>query len=173
MKRRDFLKLAGIGTVGAGLGSAAYRATGWWNQPSARGREILSADEVAITEAIVDAMFPGESMQPNGMPNGTDAGIVEHLDGYLAAIDAHSSRLMRLLLHLIDEGALVSDLTFRRFRYRSRKDRIAILKAWDNSEIVFRRKAFGGLKLILAGGYCTHETVLQVSGIHYTCGGAG
>jgi len=164
------LKLAGLGTLGAGLGSMAYRASGWWNQPSAEGREVLSATEVAITEAIADAMFPGVAAA-DGLPNGAETGVVTHLDGYLAAIDARSSRLMRLLLHAIDEAAVVSDLAFRRFRHRSREERIAILKAWDNSGIVVRRKAFRGLKLILAGGYCTDRRVLRATGIHYSCGG--
>lgn len=170
MRRRAFLKWAGIGTAGAGLGTTAYRVSGWWNQPSADAYRVLSADEAAITEAMADAMFPGDPGD-GGMPNGADAGVVAHLDGYLATIDQRSSRLMRMVLHLIDEAAMATDLTFRRFRHRKRHERIAILKAWDNSGIVFRRKAFRGLKLILAGGYCTNDGVLQATGIHYTCGG--
>ena len=169
MQRRDFLKLAGIGTLTAGLGSTAYKVSGWWNQPSAEGYEVLSAEEVAITAAIVDAMFPGEE-HPGGLPNGVEAGVVGHLDGYLGAIDERSSQLMRMLIHGIDEISTFSDLRFRRFRARPREQRIAILKAWDNSGIVLRRKAFRGLKLILAGGYCTNADVLRSTGIHYSCG---
>lgn len=171
MDRRTFLKLAGIGGATAGVGSAAMRVSSWWRQTSAAGFEVLSGTEVEIVRAMADAMFPGEEHTEDGLPNGAEAGVVEHLDQYLAAIDARSGNLLRMLIHLIDEAALVSDLRFRRFRYRPREQRIAILKAWDNSSIVFRRKAFRGLKIVLAGGYCNDPKVLAAAGIDYKCGG--
>lgn len=171
MNRRDFLKMAGVSGVAASLGSVIYRASHWWNQPSAASYDVLSREEVEIARAIGDALFPGEDYMQGGMPNGVDAGVVEHLDGYLAAVNPDSSRLLRLLFHAIDDVAILSDFGFTRFRNRPREERIAILKAWDNSKIAFRRKAFRGLKLILAGGFCSHPEVRQAIGMHFRCGG--
>lgn len=171
MNRRDFLKATGLGGLVIGLGSTAYRVLGWWNQPAGSGYGVLSRDEVEILEAVADAMFPGEEYQEGGMPNGVEAGVVAHVDSYLAAIDGQVSRLLRMLVHLIDSHAAISDFRLRRFRDRPRDERIAILKAWDNSSILARRKGFRGLKLVLAGGYCTHPDVLGASGIRFRCGG--
>ncbi len=173
MRRRSFLKMAGFGAVASSLGSMVYRASGWWNQPSSEHTEILSTEECEITSAIADAMFPGEDHLEGGMPNGAEVGVVEHLDGYLEAIDARSSRLMRLLLHLIDEMARPRGLRLRRFCERPRDERIAILKAWDHSSVMLRRQAFRSLKLIFAGSYCAHPEVLEAAGIEFRCGGLG
>lgn len=170
MRRRSFLKLAGLGTIVSGIGSMGYRVVDWWNQPTADGAAVLSSEERSIARAVADAMFPGEEFLDGGMPNGVDAGIVEDLDEYLAAIDQRSSRLLRMLLHLIDEMAIPRGLRFQRFRARSRDERIAILKTWDNSSLMVRRKAFRSLKLIMAGGYCNHEDVLEAAGIDFRCG---
>jgi len=170
MDRREFLKWTGLGSLGLAVGSAGYRVSTWWNQPTATGREVLSAGEVEIARALADAMFPGESVPAGGMPNGVDAGVVEHLDRYLAGIGDDPSRLMRLVLHAVDDAAIFSDLSFRRFRYRPRDERTEILRAWDHSRIVFRRKAFRGLKMVLAAGYCNHPEVLGAAEIQYGCG---
>lgn len=170
MDRRTFLKWTGLGSLGLTIGSAGYRASTWWNQPAAPGYEVLSDSEAEIARAIADAMFPGEESNPDGMPNGVEAGVVDHLDEYLATIDAKASRLLRLLLHAIDDVAILSDMQFRRFRFRPRSERADILRVWDQSTIVFRRKAFRGLKMVLAGGYCDHPQVLGAAGIQFGCG---
>jgi len=172
MDRRTFLKGTGLGSLGLTIGSAGYRVSMWWNQPAAPGYTVLSDSEAEIARAIVDAMFPGETSVPDGLPNGVEAGVVDHLDDYLATIDEDLSRLLRLLLHAIDDVALLSDLQFRRFRFRPRSERASILRAWDRSTIVFRRKAFRGLKMVLAGGYCEHPKVLKATGIEFGCGAA-
>ena len=165
--------MAGLSGAAVTLGSTAYRVSGWWNQPSADSFTVLSESEVEIAGAMADAMFPGEPYVDAGMPNGAEAGVVEHLDQYLGSVDAHSSRLLRLLIHAIDDAAVLSDFRLTRFRHRPREQRIAILKAWDNSQITFRRKAFRSVKLIMAGGYCSHAGVLGAAGIDYQCGGRG
>lgn len=173
MRRRSFLTLAGLGAVASGIGSLTYRISDWWDQPSTDHTEVLSEEECSIARAIADAMFPGEDLPAGGLPNGVEAGVVDHLDEYLATIDARSSRLLRTLLHIIDEFAIFRGLRFQPFRARSREERIEILKNWDTSPMMLRRKAFRSLKLVFAGGYCTDEQVLQAAGIDFRCGGVG
>lgn len=168
MNRRTFLMTSGVGTAGLLAGSAAYRVgTVWWDQTPAPSYEMLSVREANIAEAIVDAIFPGDAQ---GMPNGNEVGAVDVLDEYLSAIDEHTANLMRLLLHAIDETAVLSGLKMRRFHRRPRCERIDILNAWDTSRIAARREAFSALKLVLSMGYCESPQVMRAAGIDYDCG---
>lgn len=169
MDRRDFLKISGIGTLAAGLGATAYRVRDWIGQTPAESFEVLSREESDIARAMADAMFPGEPYLDGGLPNGVDAGVVDHLDSYLASIDERSSQLLRLLLHLVDDAAYLVGLGFEPFRQRNREERIGILRAWDQSSIPVRRKGFKGLKLVLAAGYCTNDRVLGAADIDFQC----
>lgn len=168
MNRRKFLQLGALSAAGALVGSAVYRVRwGWWDQAGDPGFEMLSPREAEIARALADAIFPGDS---RGMPNGVDVGVVQTLDDYLAAIPEQTANLLRLLLHAIDETALVSGLKMRRFHRRPRQERVAILNAWDTSRIRARREAFGGLKVILAMGYCESVEVIAAAGFDYQCG---
>lgn len=169
MNRRDFLKLSGIGTLMAGFGATLYRVKDWIGQRAADGYAVLSREEAAIAQSIADAMFPGEPYLDQGLPNGNDVGVVEHLDQYLASIDDRSSQLLRMLLHLVDDVSFLVGLGMAPFHERSRSERIEILRAWDNSSIAIRRKGFRGLKLVLAAGYCTNARVLEAADVDFQC----
>ena len=168
MNRRKFLITGGLSTVGVLAGSAIYRVRGvWWDQESSAQYSMLSPREAQIADAIADAMFPGDHL---GMPNGTEVGVVQTLDDYLAAINPHTANLLRLLLHAIDELAIVSGLSMTRFHRRSREKRKEILRAWDTSRVTARREAFFGLKIILCMGYCESPRVIRAAGWNYDCG---
>jgi hypothetical protein len=176
MERRDFLKIAGVGSVAAFVGAGVYRLTGWWRQPTASARKMLSRSEVSITEAILDAMFPGDSeAYPSAerLPNGCDTDALSHFDRYLARLDQRSANLMRLLLHAIDEVAFFRGLKLHRFRRRTRDERIRILKNWDESNLGVRRSAFRAMKMALAGGYLNDPQVKLAADISFGCGQGG
>ncbi len=155
--------------MGLAVGSLAGRiGLSWWDQKSAGDYRVLSPLEGRISRAIADAMFPGDHL---GMPPAEDVDVVDTLDTYLAAIPPHKANLLRLLLHAIDEMAVVSDFGLTRFHRRPRPERIEILNAWDDSRIGARREAFEGLKLIMAMGYCESPEVIEAAGIDYECGG--
>ncbi len=168
MNRRTFLVAGGLSTLGVMAGSAVYRVRSvWWDQETAGDYQMLSRREAEIAEAMADAMFPGDN---RGMPNGTEVAVVETFDDYLAAINPHTANLLRLLLHTIDEMAVVSGLSMTRFHRRPRQERIDILNAWDTSKIGVRREVFQGLKIIFAMGYCESPAVIRAAGIDYECG---
>lgn len=171
MNRRKFLKLAGIGTAAATLGSVAFRLGYWWDQAPAADYQVLSREEAAITASIADALFPGDAGSPP-MPNGVDAGVVEGFDRYLAGIDQTSSDGLRLIVHAIDDMAIPVGLGMTRFHKRPRDERIEILHAWDTSGLLLRRSGFRALKFTLSSRYCSQPQVLAAAGVHFSCGGA-
>ena len=174
VNRRQFVRYSSIGAGALLVGGLGMRVgVKWWDQEHRDGFQELSAEEVAITEAIADAMFPGETIaqHPNPMPNGVQAGLVHALDHYLASIDRSTANLLRVLLHAIDDGGVVADLGMTRFRHRPRNERIDILHAWDRSFFATRRGAFRSIKILLSTAYCEHPAVLQAAGIHFSCGG--
>lgn len=168
MNRRQFLIAGGLSTASVLAGSAIYRVRSvWWDQSTSAKMKILSRRETKIADAIADAMFPGDHL---GMPNGTEVGVVATFDDYLAAINSHTANLLRLLLHGIDELAVVERLGMTRFHRRPREERITILNRWDTSRIRVRRESFRGLKLIFSMGYCEAPEVIRAAGIDYECG---
>lgn len=167
MERRTFLKALG-GTALAALSGGALRVGGfWWDQASVQGMKVLSAHEVAIVQTIAEAMFPGDL----GMPAGHTVGLPEFMDDYFANIPPTTANLLRLLLHAIDDMAFFADFGVARFHTRPLEERIAILKAWDESWLGPRRSVFSSVKILFAMGYCEHAAVIGAAGITYTCGG--
>ena len=160
--------MGGLSTASILAGSAVYRVRSvWWDQNRSKEMKMLSVRETEIADAIADAMFPGDHL---GMPNGTEVGVVETFDDYLAAINENTANLLRLLLHGIDEMAVVSGLAMTRFHRRPRAERITILNRWDGSMIRVRRESFRGLKLLFSMGYCEAPEVIRAAGIDYECG---
>lgn len=172
ISRRDFLKYAGIGGSTVALGALIFRVGYWWDQPAGAHYEVLSELEGRIVAGICDALFPGDAGSPP-LPNALDIGIVDDFDRYLAGLPEAPTKMLRALLHVIDDGAYMSGLGFQRFHRRSREQRTDILSAWDNSDITVRRSAFRGLKFTLSVSYCDHPKVMRAMGMHFTCGGVG
>ena len=170
MNRRNFLKLAGLGTAAATAGVAGFRLNHWWDQLPSTNFRVLSNEEASIAAAIADALFPGDVGTPP-MPNGVDVGVVERFDTYLAGVDEASANGLRMLLHAIDDMAIFADFGLTRFHKRPRNQRIEVLDAWETSGLMVRRSGFRALKYVLSNQYCNHPDVLSAAGIHYTCGG--
>lgn len=170
MERRTFLKAGGIGGVGLAIGGLMYRVGGvWWDQEPGAALRVLSGEEAQIFGCIADTIFPGEPFA-GGMPSATSVGIVGFFDRYLDSVDARTSQILRLLLHAIDEGAVVADWSGRRFRARPAHEREKILETWDTSWFSARRGAYTSIELLIAMGYTEHPDVLRAAGITFTCG---
>lgn len=167
MQRRTFLKGLG-GALGLIFGGVAFRVGGfWWDQTAASGMKVLSGDEVVLIQSIAEAMFPADL----GMPAGSQVGLPDFMDDYLASIAPGTANLLRLLLHAIDDMAVFADLGPTRFHRRPLEERIEILQAWNDSWLAPRRGAFSSLKMIMGMGYCESQAVIAAAGFHYSCGG--
>lgn len=169
MNRRKFLKLGTFSAFALATGGLAWRVGGvWWDQTPGRDFDILSDEEAEIIASIADAMFPGNTT----FPNANEVGVVAFFDDYLKTIDPRTAKLLRALIHAIDDVATVADFGLTRFRHRPRHERIAILDAWDNSLFFGRRGAFRGVKLVISTAYCEHPDVLAAARIDFECGAA-
>lgn len=172
MNRRTFIKGLGI-TGGVVLGVGAARAAIWWDQASASGYRILSEDEVLISDAIAQALFPGEQGAMRRLPDAVELGATRFLDDLLVEmLDETMGNALRVLMHAIDEMAIFGgEGSAARFHKRSLEERIAILKAWDSSLSSTRRSVFSALKIFYAMAYCEHPALIEAMGFDYSCAG--
>lgn len=176
MDRRSFLKATGLSSLAVAFGSATYRVSHWWLQPTADDFEVLSNSEVRIARAVAGTIFPGEQAsevdEGAALPDGAELPeVIDYLDRYLATSTDDLSRMIQLALHAIEDAAIFDDWTFTPFHARPQSERVAILQAWDHSNLMVRRKVFKGLKMIIAGGYCRHDRVRGAANIEFLCGG--
>lgn len=173
MDRRTFLKRAGFGTTALTLGALGWRIGGvWWRQPAAPKLRALSEEEALIVGAIAEALFPGDPNASPPIPNALEVGVVHFFDELLVTtLAGQSADLVRLLLHAIDDGAVLADASMTRFHRRPHAERVEILRAWETSYLAARRGAYDSIKIFMAMGYCEHPDVLASLGITYSCGG--
>jgi hypothetical protein len=127
---------------------------------------LLSAREARFFEAAADAAFP-----PGGapLPSGREAGLVEHLDGWLALLPPRNRLLIRLLVVLFEHATLVFPAPGRggrrRFTALSPEQRIALLDAWGRSGLRLRRIVFASLRTLLTSAYFASPAVLRATGL--------
>jgi hypothetical protein len=173
MDRRSFLKRAGLGATALTLGSLGWRIGGvWWRQPPSPQLKALSEDEAKIVEAIAGALFPGDPYANPPIPSGPQVGLVGFFDELLVGtLTGQTGDLVRLLLHAIDDAAVMADLSMTRFHLRPLAERVEILRAWETSYLAARRGAYDSVKVFMAMGYCEHPDVLAALGVTYSCGG--
>lgn len=173
MDRRTFLKGAGVGAAVATLTGLGWRVGGvWWRQPAAARLKALSEEEARIVTAIAEALFPGDPNALPPIPSAPQIGIVDFFDELVATtLGDQTGDLVRVLLHAIDDMAVMADGEATRFHRRPLAQRVEILKAWETSYLAARRGAFDSIKVFMAMGYCEHPAVLSSLGISYSCGG--
>ena len=172
--RRRFIKRMAALTATMTFGVGTWRMGAWWDQPHALGYYLMSDHEVLISDAIAEALFPGERGALYTVPSAPQVGVTRFVDELLATmLDDTTANAVRVLMHAIDEAAILGGSGgMGRFHTRPLGERIALLKAWDSSSMAARRSAFSALKVFYAMGYCEHPDVLQAISIEYTCEGA-
>jgi hypothetical protein len=142
---------------------ASVVARGGGPAPGPRAR-TLSARERVIVAACADALFPSGGPIPL---SGTEAGLVDYMDRYVARAPRPLRPYMRLLLHFIELSPWVFGPCRARFTRLSHEDRIAALASMAQSRIYFRRLTFLSLRTMLSMGYLANEKVARAIGV--TC----
>ncbi len=144
---------------------SAGHVASWWDRDAAAGFLALSPQEVAIVEGLAEAMFP-----PGGDPplSGKEAGLAHYFDGIMAAMDSPTDKLLRLLLHALDDWAFFeAGLPYAQLPLDSRMDK---LQGWMSHESHHVRGALSGLLVFLGMGYCGHPDVKSAAGWVFPCG---
>jgi hypothetical protein len=144
------------------LGYAALRLFAGYPHPAAGRFKILAPREAAFLAAASDALFP-----PGGAieASGSDAGIPQYVDRYVAALPARVRILMHLLFLLVEQATLVFPAPGpggrRRFSSLDPEQRAGALMSWQRSRLFLRRLVFTSLRGILTMGYFGDPAVLR------------
>lgn len=147
------------------LAWAATRLLGGYGSRDPRHAR-LSAREARFFAAAADAAFP-----PGGgaMPSGCEAGVVTHLDGWLAILPRRNRELIRLLVVFFEHATLVFPAPGRggrrRFTSLTPEQRTALLDEWGRSRLRVRRIVFASLRTLLTASYFASPAVMRATGV--------
>lgn len=156
---------ASAAAAAAASGAGAVHLAGWWLGEPEGDYLFLAPDEVALADALAEALFP-----PGGHPalSGKDAGLARYLDGILAVMDPPTNEALRILLHALDDWAVLSSGSG--YSKLDLEERTANLQRWLNHEQHLVRGAVTGLTIFLSMGYCGHPDVKAAAGWVFPCG---
>ncbi len=137
----------------------------WWLGDPEAPYSFLAPDEVAIADALAEALFPH-----GGSPalSGKEAGLSRYLDGVLAVMTPPTNEALRILLHALDDWAVLS--SGRGYARLDLDERIANLERWVNAEHHLARGAVTGLTIFLSMGYGGHPEGKAAAGWIFPCG---
>ena len=162
VSRRNFLV--------ASLAAGAVVATGGFTArlgPAAPGAAVLTAHEIAIVDAIAEAMFPAGRFPVDGV----QAQVGPHVDRIVAELlDPPRLSGFRFVLRAVEMGTQVARGV--RFTRLPLADRAEVLEAWADPSVFPRKVGFDVLKLFLGMAYFRHPAVLATIGWRAECGGA-
>ncbi|WP_233561459.1 hypothetical protein [Sorangium cellulosum] len=146
------------------LAALALAAVGLARRARASGApaRALSVKERAIVAACADALFPAGGPIPL---SGTEAGLVEYVEHYVARTPRPLRPYLRLLLHVVELSPCVFGPRRARFTRLPPPDRIAVLASMAQSCIYLRRVTFLSLRTMLSMGYLANEKVARAIGV--------
>ncbi|KYF57203.1 gluconate 2-dehydrogenase subunit 3 family protein [Sorangium sp. So ce854] len=148
-----------VALAGLALAAAALARRAWSSGAPAR---VLSAKERAIVAACADALFPAGGPIPL---SGTEAGLVEYVERYVARTPRPLRPYMRLLFLFVELSPWVFGPRRARFTRLPQPDRIAVLASMSQSCIYLRRVTFLSLRTMLSMGYLANEKVARAIGV--------
>jgi hypothetical protein len=156
--------LAGLAAAALLLALAVRGLALGYPPPRLPTTRVLSAKEQAIVAACADALFPPGGPIPL---SGTEAGVVEYMERYVARAPRATRALIRLLFHAVEHGPWLFGPRRARFTRLAPEERRAALDRMARSPIYFRRVTFLSLRTMLSMGYLANAEVSRSIGI--TC----
>ena len=162
--RRHLIALtAATAAAGAlGVGGIGLR---WWNQSASEGFGQLSLEEAAIVRAIAGAAYPRTEPIPL---DGSEAGLDRYFDAMLAHVPQTTAKLLKLLLHGLDGGTVLTHGTT--FAALSHADQQQVLSSWIEHDLAELRNAAQSLILLLGMGWTIHPEVAPFMQRFHSCG---
>jgi len=151
---------AAVGTIGAaGIGMR------WWDQSPSAPLAALSQEEGAIVRAIAGAAYPATNAIAM---DGASANLDVFFDALVSHIPPVSQKLLKLLLHTLDGGTVLTHgATFTALSTRHKLD---ALSGWINNDIAEIRSAAQSLVLLIGMGWTIHPEVAPTMQRLHNCG---
>ena len=164
ISRRHLLALsAAAAAVGAiGVGGLGYR---WWDQPPDAPLEALSTQEAQIVRAIAGTAYPRTAAIPL---DGSEAHLDRFFDATLSHMPESPRRLLKLLLHGLDGGTVLTHGST--FTELSPSERSEVLQGWTQHDLAELRNAAQSLVLLLGMGWTIHPEVAPTMQRLHSCG---
>jgi len=165
MLRRRHLLAAGAVLALAGAASTAGVVYSWWEQPPDAPLRHLSVDEVAVLDAIAEAVFPA-----GGEPalSGREAKVGRYLDALLAGMVPTQRDLFRLSLHGLN--TLAFSETGATFSGLGPEGVGALLRSWLVCSDPNLRGIAQSLHVFVSMAYLAHPEVSPVIAAQFGCG---
>lgn len=150
------------GAAAVGAGTTAVR---WWDRPPGKDLETLSDAEHAFVQSVGEAWMP-----PGGEPaiSGAEARVGDFIDDVLVTMPAEQRRLLKLLIHALDERTVPLHLS--RYVNLDLATRTEVLSGWLDSSIFLERQAVSALLVLIAMGYTSHPEVAKHFSPMFGCG---
>ena len=164
LSRRQMLAM--IAAAGAvSMAGAVTVGAQWWDQGPDAPWAALAEEEATVVRAVAGAAFPsGRTIALHGK----DAELDRFFDALLQAVPATQRKLLKLLLHALDAGALAT--SGARLGGLSETEQRAFVMGLLNHPIAEVRGAVQGLVVLLGMGYTTHPAVAPVMSTWHRCG---
>ncbi len=158
--------------LGLGVGGGALLVGGgvlslFRTGPTAAGKQVLSADEAAFLEALAEVYLPP------GNALGLDAKALDvsgSFDAHLASLPPREQRIMRGLLALFDQWPRMSLSSFGRFASLPLDERVAVMRAWEESPRQARHGVAGALRVVVGLHLFASPAALAAVGHRFGCG---
>jgi len=162
--RRHVIALSAA-TAAAGAIGAGGLGLRWWNQSPDGQFAALSEEEAEIVRAIAGAAYPPTTTIPL---NGADAGLDRFFDAMLTHIPQTTRKLLKLLLHGLDGGVVLTHGTT--FAALDSPTQSEVLEEWLNHDLADLRNAAQSLVLLLGMGWSIHPQVAPTMQRYHSCG---
>lgn len=121
--------------------------------------KLFSRKEQAIVAACADALFPPGGPIPI---SGTEAGLVDYLDGYIGGLPPLPRLLGRLLFHSVEHGPWAFGPRRVRFTRLRPEERIRALRELYESPHYFRRVSALSMRAMMTMGYLANPRVAEL-----------
>lgn len=164
ISRRKLLLIMGSCTAATAVATSATLYS-WWNCPPEKPYDSLNTEEALTIQHIAAAVFPGGSALAL---DGGAAQLDHFFDSLLQNLPEENSSLLKLLLHAIENGTLLTDATF--FSNLPLERRQDLIDQWLHNDNHVLRSAIQSLVVLLGIGYTSHPEASKVLTQYFRCG---
>ncbi len=165
---RRHLLAAAAAVAGAGVVGVGGTLVAWWDQPARAPLLHLSSAEIALFDALADAIFPEGGTPPL---SGGDANLSRYLDAVLAGMAPTQRSLFRVAMHGLDALARVQAGGF--LAELPSEEVAAVLRGWMTAGDPNLRGVAQSLHIFVCMAYLAHPEVQGVIAPQFKCGFGG